>query len=168
MPSMGLITSDITQVCLQIQSELEREVFIRAPPEIGIPLGTVLKVVKPLYGGPDSGLNWYLTYTFHHIDYLAMKRAMVDPCMLMKHTDGCMTGGTLLQVDDSLNIGPDTFMKDDDNAVQRFRTKLRKLVSDNITLFNGFELTMELDGTVKTTQNSDIDSLKEPRDANIS
>lgn len=37
MPGMKLFICDITQDYLQSQKDLEREVIIRAPPELGIP-----------------------------------------------------------------------------------------------------------------------------------
>lgn len=53
---------DISQAYLQSDTSLEREVCIYPPPELGLPDETVLKVMKPLYGIPESGLRWYLTY----------------------------------------------------------------------------------------------------------
>lgn len=55
-------TRDVTQAYIQFKTELEREVYIRAPKEPFFPQGQVLRVVKPLYGIPESGINWYLTY----------------------------------------------------------------------------------------------------------
>lgn len=38
----------------------ELDVYILAPSELGLPKDTVLKVVKTLYGIPESGPDWYL------------------------------------------------------------------------------------------------------------
>lgn len=62
LPNLIPYTQDITQEYFQSHTDLEREVNIRAPRELGLPPGFVVKVLKPLYGIPESGLHWYLTY----------------------------------------------------------------------------------------------------------
>lgn len=58
---------------------------------MGLAPNTVIKVVKTLYGIPESGLHWYLTYIDHHVTRLEMKKAKVDSLLLTKHTkDGTM------------------------------------------------------------------------------
>lgn len=44
----------------------------------------VLKVVRPLYGIPESGLHWYLTYIDRHTERLGIIRATIDTCILFK------------------------------------------------------------------------------------
>lgn len=51
---------DIIQAYIQSFSMLHRRFFIRVPKELCLPPGTVLDVVKPLCGIPESGLNWYI------------------------------------------------------------------------------------------------------------
>lgn len=70
MPSKTTYTRDITLAYVQSHTPLERDVYIRTPTELGLGPGQVLKVVKPLYGNPESGLLWYLTYLAHHLEVL--------------------------------------------------------------------------------------------------
>lgn len=78
---------------------------------MGIPCGYVLRVVNPLYIIPESGLHWYLTYLHHHLDFLGMKRTRADPCVLMHHTDNCLVGLVLLQVEYLLGFGTEDFLE---------------------------------------------------------
>lgn len=53
------------------------------------PHGKLLRVVKPLYGLPESGLYWYLTYSAHHLEIIGMRRVRSAPCVLVrKENDG--------------------------------------------------------------------------------
>lgn len=61
---------------------------------------TVLKVVRPLYGIPESGLNWYLTYLYHHVGWIPMNRTKMDPLLLVRKTGEVVEGIIYLQVDD--------------------------------------------------------------------
>ena len=49
MPPLEAYTRDITQAYIQSHTQLERDVHIRAPNELGLPPDYALKVVKPLY-----------------------------------------------------------------------------------------------------------------------
>lgn len=87
-PHMESYAPDITQAYVQSNKMLERDVNIKSPPELGLPHGFVLNVVKPLYEIPESGLHWYLTYLTHHLDSLNMTRSKCDPCVLIKCSKG--------------------------------------------------------------------------------
>lgn len=67
---MTVFRREVTQAYVQEEIKLEREVFMKAPVEMGLPEVTVLKVVKPLYGIPESALHWYLTYLDYHVQIL--------------------------------------------------------------------------------------------------
>ena len=96
MPKMNKYTRDITQAYIQSRSQLEREVYIRAPTELGLEPCYVLHVVKPLYGIPESGLHWYLTYLAHHLGTLHMFRSKCDPCVLIRRSNNTLDGLILL------------------------------------------------------------------------
>lgn len=90
----------VSQAYLQSATNLTRDVYIRAPSEFGLPEDSVLKVIKPLYGIPEAGLHWYLTYMDHHKHQLGMNKSYIDPCMLiLKGTDG-IKGPVILQFED--------------------------------------------------------------------
>lgn len=83
---------------------------------MGLQSGKVLKVVKPLYGTPKSGLNWCLTYLSHHLDALGMKGCRAGPKVLMQKRDRKLDGLVQLKVDDSLGLGSDAFLDKEDTA----------------------------------------------------
>lgn len=60
-------TRDVTEAYIRTTTRLEMEVFIRPPKELNLPQRQVLKVLKPLYEIPESGIHWYLTYLKHHL-----------------------------------------------------------------------------------------------------
>lgn len=119
-------TSDITQDYLQIQTDLERDVYFMAPSEINLACGTVLKVVKPLYGIPESGLHWYLTYPDRHTERLNMQGATIEPCVMMKHHDGKQFGAVILQFEDISGIGTETILSEEDDAACYLKSKPQK------------------------------------------
>ena len=153
MSSMNMYTRDITQAYIQSHTQLERDVYIRAPKEMELPPGYIIKVVKPLYGIPESGLHWYLTYLTHHLDTLRMTRTRSDPCILIRRTkDGALDGLILLQVDDSLGLGSDTFMQEEEQASKAFRCKPRTPISEEETGFNGISIKSKTETQTSNTE----------------
>jgi hypothetical protein len=65
---------DVTMAYTQSATTLERQVFLQAPSEMGLPRDQVLLCLRPLYGIPEAGLYWFLTYIDHHLKYLEMKQ----------------------------------------------------------------------------------------------
>jgi hypothetical protein len=53
---------------------LERPILCHLPPEIRdkYPVGTILRVIKPLYGIAEAGVHWWATYHKHHCENLGM------------------------------------------------------------------------------------------------
>lgn len=98
---------------------------------------TVLKVVRPLCGIPESGFHWYLTYKYHHLDYLSMFRATIDQCVLICREEGKLSGFVILQVHDSMDIGTNDFLHFEEEASDRYNCKPRKLLTSTPTIFNG-------------------------------
>lgn len=70
LENMTLFKREVIKVCVQSQTALERPVYIRPPAELNLPAEVVLKVVKPMYGIPESGFHRYLTYLEHHLETL--------------------------------------------------------------------------------------------------
>lgn len=160
LPGTTTYTRDVTQAYIQSKTNLEREVYIRAPKELGLPADYVLKVEKPLYGIPESGLHWYLTYLSHHVDNLGMNRARTDPCLLYRHKDNEIDGIILLQVDDTLGIATERFLKDEEKESKAFRCKERVVVGKTPISFNGLQLRMDTDRRGFISQPDKISNLK--------
>lgn len=99
IPSLKSCNRDITKLYIQSHSELEREVHIRVPLEMGLTPGYLLNAVKPSYGMPESGLHWYWTYLTHHLDTLNMICDSADPSELIKRSDNRLKGLILLYED---------------------------------------------------------------------
>ena len=83
-PSNLSYTRDITQAYIQSEYPLERRVFLRPPQKMHLPENKVLLVIKPLYGIPEAGLYWFVTYKNHHVGRLGMKQCTTDPCILYR------------------------------------------------------------------------------------
>jgi hypothetical protein len=47
------------------------------------PKGTIMVVLKPLYGVPEAGMHWWATYSKHHREKLSMEPSTYDPCLLI-------------------------------------------------------------------------------------
>src|SRR6185437_12041696 len=77
---------DVTQAYVQSDTPIARDIFIRAPKELGIADGSLLKVLRPLYGIPEAAIHWWRTYSNHHKDKLRMQDIAYDLCLL--HTKG--------------------------------------------------------------------------------
>jgi len=158
---------DITQAYTQSNSELERDVYLTPPPEMQLTPGKVLLALKPLYGVPESGLHWFLTYSNHHIENLNMKSCTVDPCILYnrKGTNGQhkLPNVTILQVDDSFGCGNDHFLECEEKESKRFRTNPRQVIRIGDTCkFNGSELCRISKSKYTLTQRSKLKELKVP------
>lgn len=87
MDNMTIFSRDVTEAYVHSESKLERPVFIKPPKYMVLPGDFVLQVVKPLYGIPESGLEWYLIYLNNHQERLRMKRSTADPCFLILHNE---------------------------------------------------------------------------------
>lgn len=141
---------------------------------MGLPEGYVLEIMKPLYGIPDSGLHWYLTYMTHNVEELGMYRSRVDPCILLRRDTDRLLGIVLLQVDVTLGFGNSTFFTDEERASKRFKSKPRTPLTNKPVSFNG--LTMRELGPEPTSmetlvplnnysaQNDNVNTIEEGHD----
>jgi hypothetical protein len=131
---------DVSQAYTQSQEPLDRRVFLEPPIEMNLPKDKLLLCIRPLYGIPESGLLWFLTYTAHHKDVLGMTQCRADKCLMVK-SEG--TGGSIvcLQVDDSLGTATADFMALEEEKINAFRAKPRQTVAVGQTvLFNGMHI----------------------------
>jgi hypothetical protein len=138
-----LYLRDISQAYIQSATKLNRDFYIRAPPELGIalgvPQGTILKVVRPLYGIPEAGNHWFKTYHNHHIKELNMSQSTYDPCLLYLNnpTNFGIVG---LQTDDTLLLANLAFAASEQEKIKKakFPTKEREqLTPEHPIKFNG-------------------------------
>ncbi|KAM4063225.1 cwf18 domain containing protein [Hirsutella rhossiliensis] len=50
------------------------------------PNGTIIRVIKPLYGIAEAGVHWFRTYQQHHLEKLDMSTSTYDSCLLISNT----------------------------------------------------------------------------------
>jgi hypothetical protein len=156
---------DVTQAYLQATSDLERSVFLNPVPEMGLQSDEILRALKPLYGIPESGLHWFLTYSDHHVNALHMTPCAADRCLFFrKGNDGGPPSTTALQVDDSFGSGDKHFLAEEEAVSVHFKTKPRKLIKVGSTVkFNGSTITRPERGKYVLQQEEKLRSLIIPR-----
>ncbi|KAK1958699.1 hypothetical protein LY78DRAFT_532682, partial [Colletotrichum sublineola] len=69
----------------QSATPLNRTILARLPEQIRhrYPKGTIMQVIKPLYGIAEAGTHWWATYSRHHRENLEMDTSTFDPCLLI-------------------------------------------------------------------------------------
>jgi hypothetical protein len=111
-------------------------------------VGTILKIVRPLYGVPEAGNHWFQTYQCHHCDKLGMAQSMYNPCLLFTpgDTNGTGFGIVGMQTDNTLLLADGAFAEAEETELHkaRFLSKEREeLTAENPIKFNGGQLTMK-------------------------
>lgn len=101
-----------------------------------------------LFGIPESGLHWCLTYLAHHRDVLQMKHARVYRCVMIRRTGGRLDGLVLLQVDDSLGLGTELLLEKEGEASKMFRYNPRTPFTTTLKGFNRLTITRSTKGAL--------------------
>ena len=70
--NLTLYSRDITQAYIQSLTTLNRDFFIRSPPELDLQPGFILRVLKSLYGIPEAGNHWFNIYHRYYTDNLKL------------------------------------------------------------------------------------------------
>lgn len=99
---------------------------------MNLPTGTALRVLKPLNGIPEAGLQWYLTYLSYHIEELGMIRSRTDPWLLIKRENGKLRGMIPIQVDESIGIGDQGLMEEEGKESNKLICKPRKVINKEL------------------------------------
>jgi hypothetical protein len=152
--NLTLYSRDITQAYIQSLTTLNRDFFIRPPPELDLQPGSILRVLKPLYGIPEAGNHWFNTYHRYHTDNLGLTQSTFDPCLLF--TDSLKGFAIVgLQTDDTLILADTKFATHEEKELQKikFMAKNReKLTHLSALSFNGSKVKLEPDNTITLTQ----------------
>lgn len=145
-PDRSICVRDISQAYVNAATQLNREIFVWAPEGSGMD-GKVLKVLRPLYGIPESGNHWFGTYHRHHTDKLHLRESTFDPCLLT--SNDAIVG---LQTDDTLICGSKRFL-DLEQQQLCFPAKDREMLAPGKPLtFNGATITQNIEGSLELTQ----------------
>ncbi|KAF7570061.1 hypothetical protein PtrM4_100630 [Pyrenophora tritici-repentis] len=146
---MNIELRDITQAYPQAQTALKRTILAHLPTELvhRYPEGTLLHVIKPLYGIAEAGVHWWTTYHGHHCKELDMATSTYDPCLLITNRDDAGIFGIVgMQTDDTLMLGTPAFSSREEKKIQKaeFRSKPKARLTPEVQLdFNGCTLTMD-------------------------
>lgn len=133
---------DITQAYVQSQTSLNRTILAQLPIQIRhlYPLGTIMIVIKPLYGIAEAGTHWWATYNKHHRENLQMQTSTYDPCLLLPTSGNPNFGIIGMQTDDTIGLTDEKFSLAEDEELQKagFSAKAKQQLSTNEPLiFNG-------------------------------
>lgn len=150
---------DVTQAYPQSKTELMRVILCHLPPEIRdkYPPGTIMRVVKPLYGVAESGLHWWATYQKFHAENLDMITSAYDPCLWIsskKEEDGSFSI-TAMQTDDTLQLNTPAFSAKENEEIKKADIRCKEketLTPEKMLNFNGTMITMASDGSIKLQQ----------------
>ncbi|KAM4064163.1 DUF1421 multi-domain protein [Hirsutella rhossiliensis] len=83
------------------------------------PNGTIIRVIKPLYGIAEAGVHWFRTYQQHHLEKLDMSTSTYDSCLLISNTGPDTLGIVGMQTDDTLILGTNNFSTREEEELQR-------------------------------------------------
>lgn len=152
---MTLWIRDITQAYTQSATFLQRKILAHLPEEIKdlYPEGTIMVVLKPLYGVAEAGTHWWATYFKHHREKLQMATSTYDPCLLIAASEQFAIVG--MQTDDTLGLSSDRFtaLEQEELEKARFTAKPKEILStDNPLQFNGCVLVLNTDSTISLYQ----------------
>jgi hypothetical protein len=152
---------DISAAFLQGR-EIERDVYIRPPPEYRKP-GIVWKLKKGLYGLKEAARLWYEELVTD-LENNGGQRLTGDPGCLLFHVGDTINGFVLIHVDDIFISGEDDFQ---DELVNRIKTRFRvsKDQSSNF-VYTGMSIRCDKQGRIYLNQNQYSEELPDvPKDA---
>ncbi len=154
---INMILRDITQAYVQSETGLNRVILCGLPAEMkgDYPEGTIMIILKPLYGIPEAGTHWWATYHKHHKKKLHMMTSSYDPCLLLTTSKEAF-GIVAMQTDDTLILGDKVFIRKEDVELKKAKLTAKpaeKLSYDNPLMFNGCTIRLnELDINVTQKQ----------------
>eukprot|EP00173_Palmaria_palmata_P000915 Plantae.Rhodophyta-Palmaria_palmata.ctg14716.p1 GENE.Plantae.Rhodophyta-Palmaria_palmata.ctg14716~~Plantae.Rhodophyta-Palmaria_palmata.ctg14716.p1 ORF type:complete len:201 (-),score=15.59 Plantae.Rhodophyta-Palmaria_palmata.ctg14716:638-1240(-) len=138
---MHLATRGVSQAYVSTVHTLLRTVFIIPLKEASIHPDELWKLRRPLYGLPEAGAMWYSTFARYHRNSLMMHHTATGPAVFVRHaSEGRLEGLSVLQVDDTLVIGNETFMASEAKESDAFPFKGRTLIQSKPVGFNGTNL----------------------------
>lgn len=108
---LNIYSDDVQQAYLQSTEQFVRHVYLKPNASVRMPAGTVLKLLKPLYGLTDAGDHWYHSLHKHLQHDLGMQKVISDGSLFTKHVRGKLIGPKGTYVDDLLGAGTDHFLQ---------------------------------------------------------
>jgi hypothetical protein len=146
---MMLWLRDITQAYTQSDDPLQRTIIADLPVQLRelYPSGTIMVVIKPLYGIAEAGTYWWSTYFKHHTEKLQMETSTYDPCLLISRSTAAGVGIVSIQTDDTLGLSDAQFAAKEKEEL-RFNAKEKEVLTKDTEInFNGCVVTTD-DNTI--------------------
>jgi hypothetical protein len=150
---MMLWLRDITQAYTQSDDPLQRTIIADLPVQLRelYPSGTIMVVIKPLYGIAEAGTYWWSTYFKHHTEKLQMETSTYDPCLLISRSTAAGVGIVGIQTDDTLGLSDAQFAAKEKEEL-RFNAKEKEVLTKDTEInFNGCVVTTD-DNTISLLQ----------------
>ncbi|KAF1935700.1 hypothetical protein EJ02DRAFT_460141, partial [Clathrospora elynae] len=123
------------------------------------PEGTLLHVIKPLYGIAEAGVHWWTTYHGHHCKELNMSTSTYDPCLLVTNavTNTDADADAIADADADADVfglvATFSSLEEKKLEIAQFRSKPKTVLMPDVQLdFNGCTLTMTDKATLNLTQ----------------
>lgn len=163
---MSIALRDITQAYIQSLTWLQRLILFRLPMQIRhqYPKDSIGVCLKPLYGIPESGAHWFLTYWRWLLEQLLLGISTYDPCLLYTKEKNDETFGIVgLQADDTLILGTPSFMKKEGSEITMtgFRAKPPILLTTLTPVnFNGCIVKLLEDGSLVMGQKDQANKIE--------
>lgn len=64
------LLGDVQQAHTQAEDPLKLPISVYPPSALGYPRNVVFKAIRPLYGIPEAGIQWFKTYQTYHVEDL--------------------------------------------------------------------------------------------------
>lgn len=84
-----------------------------------------------------------------------MRRARSEPCVFTREKDGLIDGLVLFQVDDSLGLGTESLLRDEEAGSKVFRRQPRVPITETPTTFNGLTICPDKVTVILSTTQTD-------------
>ena len=149
---------DIMQAYTQSKTELNRIVIYHLPVKLKKRYlkGTILLIVKQLYGLAETGNHWFATYLDHHKKKLGMEKLPYDTSLFITK-DGSKNFDIIgLQINNTLNVRTEAFMKKKETEIieAKFKAKTQTILETGASRdFNGCRITIKAKSIIVVQKN---------------
>ena len=122
--NMCVTFCDVTQAFCQSEP-LDRpqgELYVEACKGLGLPAGTLVQLVAPVYGLEDAPIRWHQT-VIHFLRELGFQRSLLEPCWYVRRDEKNEVEAMILVEVDDLNVAARPELRDQllDTLASRFR-----------------------------------------------
>ncbi|CAK9083538.1 Retrovirus-related Pol polyprotein from transposon RE2 (Retro element 2) (AtRE2) [Includes: Protease RE2 [Durusdinium trenchii] len=122
--NMCVTFCDVTQAFCQSEP-LDRPqggLYVEACEGLGLPAGTLVQLVAPVYGLEDAPIRWHQT-VIHFLMELGFQRSLLEPCWYVRRDENNEVEAMILVEVDDLNVAARPELRDQllDTLASRFR-----------------------------------------------